>query len=74
MEQRDTGQPTPRVALTQARLARGFSQAELAEQIGTTFVHISRWERGLTRPSPLFRSRLCELFHKSEDDLSLTSS
>ena len=73
MEQSDTRRLVPRVALTQARQVRGLSQAELAECIGTTFVNVSRWERGLTAPSPLFRTRLCTLFKKTEDELRLFS-
>ncbi len=71
MEQRDGPQITPCTALSQARLAQGWSQLELAERIGTTFVNVNRWERGLTAPSPLFRSRLCMLLNKSEDELGL---
>ncbi len=71
MEERDTQQITPRVALSQARQSHGWSQAELAKHVGTSYVDISRWERGLTTPSPLFRARLCTLFDKSESELSL---
>ena len=68
--ERDGQRITPRLALTQARQSQGLSQAQLAEYIGTTFVNISRWERGLTAPSPLFRAKLCALFEKTEDELS----
>jgi transcriptional regulator with XRE-family HTH domain len=48
--------------LVAARLARGWSQWEVADKIGTTNMNISRWERGLTRPGPYFRRKLCALF------------
>lgn len=61
----------PRVRLTEARGARGWSQQEVADHIGTTYVNVSRWERGITRPSPYFRKKLCVLFGKSEPELDL---
>src|SRR5581483_6757467 len=61
----------PRVRLTEARNARGWSQQEVADQLGTTYVNVSRWERGITRPSPYFRKKLCVLFGKTEQDLDL---
>ncbi|HVU67262.1 MAG TPA: NB-ARC domain-containing protein, partial [Ktedonobacteraceae bacterium] len=61
----------PRVRLTEARNARGWSQKEVAEHLGTTFVNVSRWERGITRPSPYFRKKLCVLFGKTELELDL---
>jgi tetratricopeptide (TPR) repeat protein/transcriptional regulator with XRE-family HTH domain len=61
----------PRVRLTEARNARGWSQQEVADQLGTTYVNVSRWERGITRPSPYFRKKLCVLFGKAEQDLDL---
>lgn len=64
--------PQPRVRLTEARLQQGFSQQEIAEQIGTTYVNVSRWERGITKPSPYFRRKLSTLFGRSEAELELT--
>jgi tetratricopeptide (TPR) repeat protein/DNA-binding XRE family transcriptional regulator len=57
--------------LRDARLSRGWSQQELADQVGTTFVNISRWENGETFPSPYFRQRLCEVFGKTPAELGL---
>ncbi|MGH2482108.1 MAG: helix-turn-helix domain-containing protein, partial [Ktedonobacteraceae bacterium] len=48
----------PRLRLTEARNMRGWSQQEVAEHIGSTYVNVSRWERGITRPSPYFRKKL----------------
>jgi tetratricopeptide (TPR) repeat protein len=44
---------------------------EMADQLGTTYVNVSRWERGITRPSPYFRKKLCTLFGKTELELEL---
>jgi tetratricopeptide (TPR) repeat protein/transcriptional regulator with XRE-family HTH domain len=63
--------PQPRVQLTEARNASGWSQNEVADKIGTTYVNVSRWERGITRPSPYFRKKLCVLFGKTEQELDL---
>lgn len=61
----------PRIRLTEARNARGWSQHEMADNLGTTYVNVSRWERGITRPSPYFRKKLCTLFNKTEQELEL---
>ncbi|QBD78944.1 helix-turn-helix domain-containing protein [Ktedonosporobacter rubrisoli] len=61
----------PRLRLTEARKNRGWSQKELADLIETTHVNISRWERGITRPSPFFRRKLSKLFGKTEEELDL---
>jgi tetratricopeptide (TPR) repeat protein/transcriptional regulator with XRE-family HTH domain len=63
--------PQPRLRLTAARTKGKLSQREVAEKLGTTLVNVSRWERGITRPSPYFRRRLIELFGKTEQELDL---
>ena len=63
--------PQPRVRLTEARLNRGLSQQDVAETIQTTHVNVSRWERGITKPSPYFRRKLSKLFGKTEEELDL---
>lgn len=63
--------PRPRVLLTEARLQRHWSQQEVADRIGTTHVNVSRWERGLTRPNPYYRRKLCMLYGKTEEELGL---
>src|SRR5579863_4384351 len=71
----ETGsQPQPRLRLAEARLSRGWSQQEVAQHIGTTYVNVSRWERGVTKPTPYFRRKLCHLFGKTEQELDLDSS
>lgn len=67
-------EPTPRLRLTQERILHKLSQRELANLLGTSNVNISRWERGLTRPGPYFRQKLCALYGKSEQELGLEAS
>lgn len=66
--------PQPRLRLTEARIERNWSQQDVADHIGTTHLNVSRWERGITKPGPYFRSRLCSLFGKSEQELDLAST
>ncbi|MGI9059581.1 MAG: tetratricopeptide repeat protein, partial [Ktedonobacteraceae bacterium] len=63
--------PRPRLRLTEARMQHSWSQQEVADRIGTTHVNVSRWERGITRPNPYFRRKLCALFGRSEEELEL---
>jgi transcriptional regulator with XRE-family HTH domain len=58
--------------LINARFQRGWTQREVAEAVGTTLANVSRWERGVTFPSPYFRQKLCEVFEMSPEDLNLT--
>ena len=58
--------------LVNARLQRGWTQREVAEAVGTTLANVSRWERGVTFPSPYFRQKLCEVFGMNPEDLNLT--
>ena len=64
----------PRTRLVQARARLKLSQKQVAERIGTTFVNISRWERGVTKPGPFFRRRLVQLFGRTEEELDLAQS
>lgn len=57
--------------LKQARLERQWSQGNVAAQIGTTLVSVSRWERGITLPGPYYRKQLCGLYGKSEAELGI---
>src|SRR5712691_6738201 len=66
-----TPKTMPRWRLIEARNLRDWSQHEVADRIGTTTVNISRWERGITKPGPYFRRKLCALFGKSEEELDL---
>jgi tetratricopeptide (TPR) repeat protein/DNA-binding XRE family transcriptional regulator len=66
--------PQPRWRLAEARTKRKWSQQEVAGLIGTSSINISRWERGITRPNPHFRGKLCALFGKSAQELDLGTS
>src|SRR5689334_23351618 len=57
--------------LRQERERHGWSQSELAIRVGTNQVTISRWEKGITVPSPYFRQKLGEIFEKSLEELGL---
>jgi transcriptional regulator with XRE-family HTH domain len=61
----------PNLILQEERLARGWTQQEIANRIGTTVVNVSRWERGVTAPNPYFRQKLCVLFEKNAEELGL---
>ncbi|OLE23517.1 MAG: hypothetical protein AUI36_33400 [Cyanobacteria bacterium 13_1_40CM_2_61_4] len=61
----------PNERLWQARTRKGWSQARLAEEVGTSFEMVSRWERGTTVPSPYYRERLCAVLGQSAEDLGL---
>lgn len=61
----------PNRRLKGARELKGWSQAKVAQQLGTDASTVSRWERGLFFPTPSFRERLCALFHKNAGELGL---
>ena len=61
----------PNYQLKAEREKHGWSQARVAEMIGTTSINVSRWERGSTSTSPFFREKLCNLFEKNALDLGL---
>src|SRR6266516_4542962 len=71
MEDTSTTVTRPRARLADARIHQHWSQQEVADRIGTTHVNVSRWERGITRPSPYFRRKLSKLFEKTEEELDL---
>src|SRR5438045_4421131 len=64
----------PNERLRHARSLKGWSQADLAEQVGTSFEIVSRWERGVAIPSPYYRERLCAVLGQSAEDLGLLRS
>jgi transcriptional regulator with XRE-family HTH domain len=67
-----TIQVPPRQRLVDERIRRRWTQLEVADRLGTTPGNVSRWERGITSPGPYFRSKLCELFGSSAQELGLT--
>jgi len=64
-------QATPNQLLKREREWRGWSRQYVAEQIGSDFNMIGRWERGNIFPSPYYRQKLCELFGKTAQELGL---
>jgi transcriptional regulator with XRE-family HTH domain len=61
----------PNERLRRARTLKGWSQADLAEQVGTGFEMVSRWERGITVPSPHYRKRVCTVLGQTAEELGL---
>lgn len=61
----------PNNVLKHERELRGWSQARVAEEIGTTALNVGRWERGNSLPYPHFREKLCLLFGKDAGELGL---
>lgn len=58
--------------LRMARKERGWTQKEVADQIGAPSpLNVTRWERGTTLPSSYYRERLCRLFEKTPRELGL---
>ena len=54
------------------RELRGWTQANLAAEVGCDTKAISRWERGLIIPTPYYRRGLCKIFGKNAEELGLT--
>lgn len=44
-----------------ARTAKGWTQRELAGQLDTDTLSVSRWERGANRPSAIHEAKLADL-------------
>src|SRR5579875_2133491 len=65
-----SGQQQGKRLLMQARLSRGWTQQQLADQLGTTPQTVSRWERGIATPGPYHRGKLSALFGLSLAELS----
>jgi transcriptional regulator with XRE-family HTH domain len=51
------------------RKVRGLSQSELAQLIGVTYVTISNWERGETRPSKNQVDRVAKILRVHARDI-----
>lgn len=60
-----------RFRLSEERHRRGWSQQYVADQVNSTPLNVSRWEHGLTTPSPYFRQKLCTLFGMGPVELGL---
>ena len=57
--------------LTGARVAHGWSRAQLAELLGVSTRTVVRWESGQTLPYPIYREQLCRLLGLDLADLGL---
>ena len=51
------------------RLARGWTQADLARRLNITRNGVNSWEQGLSMPSPAFLVELAKLFSVTTDYL-----
>jgi transcriptional regulator with XRE-family HTH domain len=61
--------PDVYIRLRRERELRSWSQGELAEKVGASSLTVSRWERGMSLPTPQYRQQLCEVFGKSAQEL-----
>jgi len=59
----------PNKQLIRQRELKGWSQEKLAEAVGTTAKIVGRWERGESKPTPLYRMRLIKLFAMDAEKL-----
>src|SRR5437667_1996162 len=55
--------------LKRARHEQGWTQAELAEKLDTSFETVSRWERGTKALGAFYRKKLCDVFGKTAEEL-----
>jgi len=67
----DYEERVPNEKLIHARLEKGWTQARLAEEAGTTFETVSRWERGVVIPGLFYREKLCSIFGTPAAELGL---
>ncbi len=49
------------------RKNRGYTQAEVSEQLGISRSTVTKWETGAGEPNALELKRLCEFFNVSSD-------
>src|SRR5437660_12858782 len=57
--------------LKRQRRLRGWSQAYVAEMVGSDPKTVSRWEHGESSPGPYFVRKLVDLFGKNAEELGL---
>ncbi len=53
------------------RELRGWSQADVAEKVGSDVKTVGRWESGLSIPRPYYRQKLYETFGKNAQTMGL---
>lgn len=61
--------PVKRMRFIARRKAVGYSQEQLAEQLGVASSTVARWESGETEPQPWLRPKLARSLHVSVDEL-----
>lgn len=53
------------------RILRGWSQADVAEKVGSDVKSVGRWESGSGLPRPYYRRKLYEIFGKNAETMGL---
>lgn len=61
----------PNEPLKQARIARNWTQQNVADMLQVSVDAVRGWERGRRSPTPRMRTKLCELFETSAAELGL---
>ncbi len=61
----------PNKKLQRERELYGWSQARVAEKLGTTVKRVSMWECGDATPDRYYQEKLCDLFGKNAQELGL---
>ena len=64
-------QLSPLQILQRERKLRGWSQAYVAEKVGSDPKTVSRWEKRKNLPGPYYMQKLVELFGKNAEELGL---
>jgi len=59
----------PNSRLRRERDLKGWSQATLAEKVGTSEQGVNRWENGHHKPNRYFQTQLCQVFGKDAQEL-----
>ncbi|GHO98968.1 hypothetical protein KSF_090160 [Reticulibacter mediterranei] len=72
MPVKKAAQAIPNILLRRARQERGWSQQEVADQIGASQPYmVTRWENGTAFPGPVYREKLCRIFGMNRRELGL---
>ncbi len=58
--------------LEKVRLYHGWTQDQVAEQLGVEPTTVGRWERDQNKPRPTIHQALCTLFGKTKQELGLS--
>ena len=58
--------PDYAIQLQEARYTLNLSQQELSVKLGVVSTTVSRWERGLSKPRPIYLQHLQELVEESK--------